>query len=223
MPGRGLSLFKTAVAHFLLQGACMTTFKLAETLPPPYQPPDERRHLFFLNDDYSKSGSNEWVRIWSWSVRPSFTATEQREQRSGGHTRTVQMNEVKFRAPSAHPRHPWFIRKVWWRWLFRQPRSALWVTESTGGKYWGNPSFTHRPGRTMCLQYYQMWCLCLPWEVGASGGSFFGKYQISSPPASPLLHSQIQPDHVLPTGLRGGGEKPEPHGEITLQFIQVAA
>lgn len=75
----------------------------------------------------------------------------------------------------------------------------------------------------MCLQYYQMWCLCPPWEVGGPVGSFFGKYQISSPPASPLLHSQIQPDRVLPTGLRMGGEKPELGGEIALQFIQVAA
>ncbi len=145
--------------HFCLQKHCWPLIN------------HQKRGCIFSNV-YSKSGSNEWVRIWSGSLRPSFTATEQCGQRSWGHACTVQMNEVKFRAPSAHPRHPWFIRKVWWRWLLRQPRSALWVTESTRGKYWGNPSFAHRPGRTMCLQYYQMWCLCLPWEVGASGGLF---------------------------------------------------
>lgn len=132
-----------------------------------------QRRDCILSNHYSKSWSNEWVKISSWSFCPSFTATENSvDGGGGGHACTFQMNEVKFRAPSAHPRHPWFIRKVWWRWLLRQPRSALWVTESTGGKYWGNPSFAHRPGRTMCLQYYQMWCLCLPWEVGAGGGLF---------------------------------------------------
>lgn len=59
-------------------------------------------------------------------------------------------------------------------------------------------------------------------DLGRRGGAFFGKYQISCPPAHPLLYSQIQPDRVLPTGLRGE-EKPELHSEIILQFIQVAA
>lgn len=147
-----------------------------------------------------RANFNEGVRLC-----PSCAITKQCGEESRNHCCTVQMNEVKFRAPSAHPRHPWCIRKVWWRWPLRQPRSALWVTESTRGKYWSNPSFAHRPGRTMCLQYYQMWCLCLAC-LGKWGptGSFFGKYQISSPPASSLLHSQIQPDRVLPTSLRRG-------------------
>lgn len=52
--------------------------------------------------------------------------------------------------------------------------------------------------------------------------AFFGKYQISSPFARLPLHSQIQPDRVLPTGLRGE-RKLDLHAELTLHFIQAAA
>lgn len=136
---------------------------------------------------------------------------------------TVQMNEVKFRAPSAHPRHPWFIKKVWWRWLLRQPRSALWVTESTRGKYWGNLSFAHRPGRTMCLQYYQMWCLCLAC-VGKWGpvGVFFWKVSDNLPPCL-LLTPFPNLARSCFADRSARGKKPELHGKIILQFIQVAA
>lgn len=52
--------------------------------------------------------------------------------------------------------------------------------------------------------------------------AFFGKYQISAPSARLPLHSQIQSDRVLPTGLRGE-RKLDLHAEITLHFIQAAA
>lgn len=67
--------------------------------------------------EYARGGALNRARmspnLQSIPLRPSFTAPEQCGQSSRGHACTVQMNEVKFRAPSAHPRHPWFIRKVW--------------------------------------------------------------------------------------------------------------
>lgn len=180
-----------------------------------------RRCVF--SHDYIQADFSEGVKMWCWSLCASFTVTQQQGEGSGGHACTVQMNEVKFRAPSAHPRPPWFIRKVWWRWLLRQPRSALWVTESTRGKYWGNPSFTHRPGRTMCLQYYQMWCLCLVC-LGKWGpvGVFFWKVSDKLSPCL-LLTPFPNPARSCFADRSAKREKPELHGEIILQFIQVAA
>lgn len=131
-------------------------------------------------------------------------ATEQRGQRIEGRARAVQMNEVKFRAPSAHPRHPWFIRKVWWRWLLRQPRSAPLGNWIHRGKILRKPELHPQTWKDNVPTVLPD-VVSLP-ALGSGGqrGSFFGKYQISSPPASPLLHSQIQPDRVLPTGLRRG-------------------
>lgn len=121
------------------------------------------------------------------SIAPSciHSHTEQRGDRSRRHARTVQMNELKFRAPSAHPRHPWFIREVWWRWLLRRPRSALWVTESTGGKYWGNLSFAPTDLEGQCA-YSITRCGVSAWlgKWGLAGG-FFWKVSDKLSPCPP--------------------------------------
>lgn len=121
------------------------------------------------------------------SISPSciHSHTEQRGDRSRSHARTVQMNELKFRAPSAHPRHPWFIREVWWRWLLRRPRSALWVTESTGGKYWGNLSFAPTDLEGQCA-YSITRCGVSAWlgKWGLAGG-FFWKVSDKLSPCPP--------------------------------------
>lgn len=174
------------------------------------------------------SGSIEWVKEKKKKKADHVSVLHSQPQNSvdsgdGATPVTVQMNEVKFRAPSAHPRHPWFIIKVWWRWLLRQPRNVLWVTESTRGKYWGNLSFAHRPGRTMCLQYYQMWCLCLAC-VGKWGpvGGFFWKVSDHLSPCLPLTpFPNLARSCFADRSARG--KKPELHGKIILQFIQVVA
>lgn len=135
---------------------------LTETRPAPHQPPDERLHLFHII--IQGQLFNEWVQIWSESLGLSIHSQTRGvwAPRSRGHARSgprwmrlnLELLQLTLDILGASG-------KVWWRWLPSQPRSALWVTESTRGKYWGNPSFAHRPGRTMCLQYYQMWCLCL--------------------------------------------------------------
>lgn len=162
-------------------------------------------------------------RLRSRFLSALLPSTEQHGGRSRGHACTVRMSKVKFRAPSTHPRHPWFIRKARWRWLLRQPRSALWVSESTRGKYWGNPSFAHRPGRTMCLQYYQMWCLCLAClgKWGLAGGFF---WKVSDKLFPCLLVTPFpNPVRSCFADRSAKREKPELHDEIALQFIQVAA
>lgn len=116
------------------------------------------------------------------------------------------INHDTFRVHFAYCRHPWCIREV----CLRCPLgNAIHLGE--------NIEETRASPTDLKGQYaYSVTLVSLP--VLGSGGwwrAFFGKYQISSPSASPVLHSQIQSDRVLPTG-PAKGKKPELLGKITL-------
>lgn len=78
----------------------------------------QKRGCLLFSHDISKATAKQVSENLRWiSLSFSQGHTKQRGDRSGSHT---QVNALKFRAPSAHSRHPWFIREVWWRWLLRR-------------------------------------------------------------------------------------------------------
>lgn len=78
-----------------------------------------RREAAYFHVIFQRPQQNKWVKIWRKWLCPSVRATVHSVGTRVEATR-AQVNALKFRAPSVHSRHPWFIREVWWRWLLRR-------------------------------------------------------------------------------------------------------
>lgn len=127
------SLLKTAVAHFLLQGACMTAFYTTALLSAT-----RREAAYYFHTIFQRPQQNKWVKIWGESLRPSVRATL--NSVGTGVEATPKWMRLNLELLQLIPDILGSSEKSGDAGCSVGPRSALWVTESTGEKYWGNLS-----------------------------------------------------------------------------------
>lgn len=106
-------LHPAAVAHLLLQGACVTTVQLPETPLAALISRQMRGHTIL--DWHSKRPKKKKKKNLKSLFPPSFVS-QLRVCGREGRVCALRTNELKFRAPSAGGRHSGLVTEVWrWR------------------------------------------------------------------------------------------------------------